>query len=227
MKRQAKNMHSGFIIPLVILGMIIVMILVSGFCVSFVGSRQGVNHTGEMINDEIGDDPNETEPIEAPSGPCAQRIVQIAANEVGAYEVPDGSNRGPNNSPSDHGITNYFKHGSNNSQPWCAYFATWVLQQADDNIPTIASASGVYQYYNRKGQAFTKASVLAGKNTPQPGDIFVKNLDGSGHIGIVASYADGVIQTIEGNSSDKVRRGREVISVSNGDVKGFGRPKCQ
>jgi hypothetical protein len=161
------------------------------------------------------------------SGPCGQKIVQIATAEVGAIESPTHSDQGPNNSPTNRGITQYYKKGRVDHAPWCSYFATWVLQNAGERIPTITLASDVYNYYNKKGQAFTKASVLAGKNTPQPGDIFVRNLSGSGHIGIVASYANGMIRTIEGNSDEKVRAGVEYISVNNGDVKGFGRPTCQ
>jgi hypothetical protein len=158
-----------------------------------------------------------------PSGPCSQKIIQIASNEVTAHET--SKNEGPRNSPTVHGISDDYKHGGGYSQPWCSYFATWVLRNAGDKIPVTPLASNVYQYYNSKGQAFTKESVLAGTNTPQPGDIFVKNLTGSGHIGIVESYSNGIIKTIEGNSSDRVRRG--TVKITSNSVKGFGRPQCK
>lgn len=46
-----KHTHQGFIIPLIILGLIILAIVVGGACVAFVGGRQGANHTGDMITE--------------------------------------------------------------------------------------------------------------------------------------------------------------------------------
>ena len=229
--------RKGFVEIIIIGVLLVVILLVTVGAGAMVGSRQGANANGKMItaNSATGSggsgttasDSSDSSPVVVPSGPCGQKIVQIASNEVTAREVPKGSNQGPRNSPSNHGITQDYKHGNCYGCSWCSFFATWVLRNAGDSVPIIGQASGVYQYYNRKGQAFTKESVLAGKNTPQPGDIFVKNLTGSGHIGIVVSYSNGIMNSIEGNWGDKVSRNHQAVSASNSEVKGFARPTCQ
>lgn len=234
MKKMSKpTKRKGFAVIIACVVVLLLIVLAFVGSAAIIGDHKGAGDTGEMITDQNNPNANDdednvdddTDPITLGNGPCSQKILQVANGEVGAKENPDGSNQGPNNSPSGRGITNFYKHGANNGAPWCSYFATWVLQTAGEKISTIPQASGVYQWYAKKGQAFTKESVLAGKNTPQPGDIFVKNLSGSGHIGIVTSYSNGIIKTIEGNASDRVKTGTRRITSS--DVKGFGRPTCQ
>lgn len=70
-----------------------------------------------------------------------------------------------------------------------------------------------------------------GTITPQPGDIILFNWDSSvqpnngysDHIGVVESVSNGKITTIEGNKGEAV--GRRVLSVGNGNIRGFARPK--
>lgn len=70
-----------------------------------------------------------------------------------------------------------------------------------------------------------------GNVTPQAGDIIVFNWDTnvqqnngySDHIGIVESVSGGVITTIEGNSSEAVRR--RTYRVGHGNIRGFARPR--
>lgn len=70
-----------------------------------------------------------------------------------------------------------------------------------------------------------------GTITPQPGDIILFNWDSSvqpnngysDHIGVVESVSNGKITTIEGNKGEAV--GRRVLSIGNGNIRGFARPK--
>lgn len=70
-----------------------------------------------------------------------------------------------------------------------------------------------------------------GTITPQPGDIILFNWDSSvqpnngysDHIGVVESVSNGKITTIEGNKGEAVAR--RVLSVGNGNIRGFARPK--
>lgn len=66
---------------------------------------------------------------------------------------------------------------------------------------------------------------------PQPGDIILFNWGSSvqpnngysDHIGVVESVSNGKITTIEGNKGEAVAR--RVLSVGNGNIRGFARPK--
>lgn len=70
-----------------------------------------------------------------------------------------------------------------------------------------------------------------GTITPKPGDIIVFNWDTktqpndgySDHIGIVESVSGNKITTIEGNYKDSVAR--RTLSVGNGQIRGYARPK--
>ena len=70
-----------------------------------------------------------------------------------------------------------------------------------------------------------------GTITPKPGDIIVYNWDQktqpndgyADHIGIVESVSGNTITTIEGNYKDSV--GRRTITVGNGQIRGYARPK--
>lgn len=70
-----------------------------------------------------------------------------------------------------------------------------------------------------------------GTITPHPGDIILFNWDSSvqpnngysDHIGVVESVSNGKITTIEGNKGEAVAR--RVLSVGNGNIRGFARPK--
>jgi hypothetical protein len=126
------------------------------------------------------------------------RMVQIAQGEVGQAEQPPGSNNSGR-------IAQYRSAtaGAPGPGPWCAYFTSWVARQAGapvgDQGQGFGSVDALYAWAQRSGRAFTPSSG----QQPQPGDLIVWNE----HIGIVeAVRPDGSLQTIEGNSSDRVSR---------------------
>ena len=123
-------------------------------------------------------------------------MVQLAQAELGQAEQPPGSNDSPR-------IAEYRTATAGGQRgPWCAYFVSWAAKQAGAPVGEqgqgFGAVSAVMDWGQRTGRALPAGS------TPQPGDIIVW---GGRHIGIVeAVLPDGRIQTIEGNSSDKVSR---------------------
>jgi iron complex transport system ATP-binding protein len=136
-----------------------------------------------------------------PAGPTGQRIADIAQAEVGNAESPPGSNDGPR-------IADYRTAtvGAAAGQPWCAYFASWVANQA--GVPIGPNGSGLGYVPTVQSWAQQTGRFVPVSSGPQVGDlvIFDRNGDGTAdHIGVVkAAGADGSFQTVEGNSGDAV-----------------------
>jgi cell wall-associated NlpC family hydrolase len=91
--------------------------------------------------------------------------------------------------------------------PWCAYFTSWVAQQA--GVPVGPSGQGIgYVPTVRQWAESQGRYIPAGGGAPQVGDLVVFDRGGDGvldHIGVVTGVRpDGGIDTVEGNSSDKV-----------------------
>lgn len=144
-------------------------------------------------------------------GGAGAAIVAAAAGEVGQAEQPPGSNDSPR-------IAMYRQAtaGAPGPGPWCAYFTSWACKQAGvplmDNGAGAGSVDAIYAWAQRTGRAQPASSAY----TPKPGDLIVFNQ----HIGIVENVLpDGSIQTIEGNSSDRVSR----RTHARGDAIGFVR----
>jgi hypothetical protein len=149
-------------------------------------------------------------PIAGVGGPGAA-IVAAAAAEVGQAEQPPGSNDSPR-------IAEYraATAGAPGPGPWCAYFTSWACRQAGvpvgDNGEGFGSVDALYAWAQRAGRAQPAGSGYV----PQPGDLIVWDE----HIGIVEGVLPGgQIQTIEGNSSDRVSR----RTHAPGDAVGFVR----
>jgi hypothetical protein len=129
-------------------------------------------------------------------GDVGSRMVQIARNEIGQAEQPPGSNNSAR-------IADYRSatQGAMAGAPWCAYFTSWVAKQAGaplgDQGQGFGSVDALYSWAQQRGRAYT----LASGQQPKPGDLIVFHE----HIGLVESVLpNGQIQTIEGNSSDRV-----------------------
>jgi hypothetical protein len=138
-------------------------------------------------------------PAAAPSGNSpAARMVAMAQAEVGQAEQPPGSNNSPR-------IAQYRSAtaGAPGPGPWCAYFTSWLARGAGvpvgDHGQGFGSVDALYAWAQKSGRAIPTSSG----QDPKPGDLIVWDE----HIGIVESVRpDGTIQTIEGNSSDRVSR---------------------
>ena len=115
------------------------------------------------------------------------------------------------------------------SDSWCdaTVSAIFISLNATDLI------GGPECGVERHIELFKKAGIWIedGSITPQPGDLICYNWDDStqpndgyaDHIGIVEKVESGTITTIEGNSSDMVKRC--YIPVGYGFIRGYARPK--
>ena len=132
---------------------------------------------------------------DAPASTAGQAIVNLVKKEIGVAEQPPGSNDSPRIAQ--------FRQATAGSGvgPWCAYFTSWAAREAGvplgDNGQGFGRVDDVYAWAQKAG----KAVPNTGDVKPQPGDLIVWDE----HIGVVESVgSDGTINTIEGNSSDKV-----------------------
>ncbi|WP_249645669.1 C40 family peptidase, partial [Nocardia sputi] len=114
---------------------------------------------------------------------AVQRAIQIAAGELGVSEYAEDRVNRPYNI----------------NDAWCASFATWAWRQAGINVPWSNKnhVRSIWSDAQRMGLAGSSSSA-------RPGDLVI--LNGGGHIGMVVARNGNTITTIEGNSSDAVRR---------------------
>jgi cell wall-associated NlpC family hydrolase len=137
----------------------------------------------------------------AGAGGTGQRIAAIATAELGVSEQPLGSNDGPR-------IAEYRTATAGSGVgPWCAYFTSWVAARAGVSIGRDGSGLGYVPTVKRWAED-TGRYIPAGAGAAQVGDLVVFDRGGDGvldHIGVVTGVSpDGGIQTVEGNSSDRV-----------------------
>lgn len=131
-----------------------------------------------------------------------QEIARIASAELGVAEQPPGSNNGPR-------IAEYrtATQGAGIG-PWCSYFTSWVCAQAGVPVGPNGRGEGWVPNVQQWGKD-TGTWITPSQGVPaQVGDLIVFDRNGDGltdHIGVVTNVkADGGVDTVEGNSSDKV-----------------------
>jgi hypothetical protein len=122
-------------------------------------------------------------------------IVSVAENEIGYAET--GNN-----------YTKYGKWYGCDGQPWCAMFVSWCANKAGVSTGIICKYAGC----TTGRRWFVNAGVYKKRSsgyTPRKGDLIFFTDDGGSsccHTGIVTSVSGGKVNTIEGNTSDKVAR---------------------
>lgn len=137
--------------------------------------------------------------------PLEERVLHVARSQVGAREIPKGSNWGGM-------VTTYLKAaGWVSPAAWCAAFTTWCIIQAGGKKSLLwtmglASTWELYNWANKSGRLF---------HEPKRGDMFVWSSSKGGHTGFVVEvYEVGDVKhvrTIEGNTNDEgSREGYEV-----------------
>jgi len=145
-----------------------------------------------------------TQHIMANSG----ELVRIAKEELG---YPNGDK--------------YWRwFGLANRVEWCAIFVSWVADQAgyliQDRILKSASCIEMVRWFTENG----KYKLSTEAYVPMEGDLVFFDWNGNGtgkdHVGIV-EYSDGrIIQTIEGNSGNAVRR--QTYLLDSPVISGYG-----
>jgi len=140
-------------------------------------------------------------------------IVAIAQQQIGLREIPDDCNCGPD-------IQKFL--GSSPGEFWCADFVSWVYLQAghpftggQDGGWRLAGVAGLRQWLGDNGIYHFPGDGDA----PQTGDVII--FSGDEHTGLVESFDGSTINTIEGNTSNKV--GRRSYGLSDPTVVGWGR----
>ena len=142
-------------------------------------------------------------------------IVTIAERLLarGIAEQPPGSNRSPE--------ILVFTDG--NAEAWCADFVSWVLRAA--GAPFTGGASGgwrlawtpdVRAWFLARGRYRPRLTA-----DPQPGDVI---WFGHGHVGLVRRVVGSTVETIEGNSDDRLALRTYPGWRANTRIDGFGRP---
>lgn len=163
----------------------------------------------------------------------ATALLKIAAQEIGYKEKETNSQL--DNATANAGDANYTKYArdlaaagyyqaSKQGFEWCDMFVDWCFLQLCGSraaAEEIICQTGLYgagcewsaKYYKQQGRFFT--------SDPKPGDqIFFNNY---AHTGIVEKIVNGVITTIEGNTSNQVAR--RTYSAGSSCIDGYGRPK--
>ena len=135
-----------------------------------------------------------------------QTIVQVAASQEGKG-----------------GTTYWSWYGFGSRVEWCACFVSWCADQSgyiqSGVIPKFSLCSDGVKWFESKGR------FRDGSYTPVAGDIIFFDWGNNGtidHVGIVESVSGGTVNTIEGNSGDKVAR--RSYSIGSSNIYGYGVP---
>lgn len=140
------------------------------------------------------------------TGDGAADLVRVALSQVGYHESDSASDLSGTAS----GKGNYTEYGRwyGLQDLWCAMFVSWCAAQAGIGTDVIPKTSSTVVGLNRflaAGQAHARLEIVSGKFIPEAGDlIYFKNSRNdavTNHVGIVTGYADGIVSTVEGNTS--------------------------
>ena len=117
-------------------------------------------------------------------------IVMIARSQIGTS-----------------GGSKYWKwYGFESRVEWCAIFVSWCANESDDlnvSIPKFSRVEDGIKWYTDNGRWQSKDYL------PKSGDLIFFDWDNDNdpdHVGIVETVNEKIITTIEGNSSDEVKR---------------------
>ena len=160
-------------------------------------------------------------------------VVNIALAEIGYREK--ASNAYLDDKTANAGAANWTKYardlaaagyynGNKNGYAWCDVFVDWCFFKAYGAVegqriqcqtgPLGAGCIFSAQYYQQKGRY---------DRTPKVGDqVFFQSGGEIGHTGIVVEVTDSTIVTVEGNSSDQVKK--NTYNRSNSYIAGYGHP---
>lgn len=141
-------------------------------------------------------------------GGSAGNLINIASKEVGYHEK--ASNSQLESKTANPGHSNYTKYGkwfglNGPSAAWCNMFVSWCANQAGiptSVIPKSAGTKDTYAWFQKKNQ------LVSNPAKSKAGDLvlFTNPSQGIHHIGIVEDTSGGNVHTIEGNSSNVVKR---------------------
>lgn len=151
-----------------------------------------------------------------------EKVLNLARAEVGYHEVGDNWNK-----YADYldplGIT----WGNKQGYAWCGEFVLCMFVQAfgiDKGLQVLCSGKPSGIPLCSAGADYFKNAGRWHEANPQRGDIvFFYYGGGINHTGIVESVGGGVVNTIEGNTSDVVAR--RTYAHDSPAIAGYGRPR--
>ena len=171
----------------------------------------------------------------------ASKLIEIATAEIGYHEK--ASNANLDSKTSNSGSNNYTKYGrdlykagyynnNKNGYAWCDQFVDWCFYQLcgrnKDKAEYLECQTGNYGAGCGFSMKYYKAAGRFDRN-PKVGDqIFFKyNLNDASytadHTGIVVRVTDSLIETIEGNSGNEVKR--KAYQRTDKTIIGYGHPR--
>lgn len=203
------------------------------------GNGQSVPSMEETGGFGIGDSPmtsKKTVLSEQIRGVTAEKVIKVAANEVGYIEK--ASNSQLEDKTANPGSANYTKYNQcvgSNPQYWCAAFVCWCFEQAaggdKEKVRQLLCGSKSAACNTLMSQ-FKSAGRF--DNTPKLGDcVFFSGSrhGGANHIAIVVGVDSSKVYTIEGNTSGNagvVDNGGEVAFkqyvIGADRILGYGHP---
>ena len=147
--------------------------------------------------------------------------ISIADAEVGYRE---GSNNHTKYGDTMHELQ---PRNMDKNAPWCDAFVDWVIYQTCKRFGYGAEMAkkvlcGDFDDYTYASVALYKKAGRWTQNAARGHQIF---FGGSGHTGIVTSVSGGIVNTIEGNKGDAVRRCS--YGIHSPSIIGYGRPKYE
>ena len=191
------------------IGQILSSIIANSPAGKLLNSILGIGSSSTESTASSGDVSGSTSGIANTASGDAASVVAIAKQEADA-----GIKETPTNQVK-YNDWYYGRKVNGSDYPWCAAFVSWVANQAGistDVIPKDAYTVTSYQKIGSNGS-------YPARSEAKPGDIvfFTKNGGSSGiyHTGIVEGVQGGNIYTIEGNSSDMVKRHTYAQNNSN------------
>lgn len=114
-------------------------------------------------------------------------------------------------------------YGFNSRVEWCACFVSWCAEQCGyiegGFIPKFAGCVSGANWFKERNQWQDR------NYEPTAGDIIFFDWEGDGltdHVGIVEKCENGVVYTVEGNSSDAVKQRQYTVGSSS--IYGYGVP---
>lgn len=152
----------------------------------------------------------------------AADVLAVAVSQIGYHEKASEDNLDDflANTCSDD-TANYTKYardlGMPNGQSWCGYFVWWCMRSAgvtEDRYPSIGNVTGTKDWFVQRGLWHDRGTYI-----PSPGD-YIAFGDPLSHSGIVEYVSGDRVYTIEGNSSDMVKR--KDYALTDTHVAGYG-----
>lgn len=165
-----------------------------------------------------------------------QRVLDIALAEDGYLEKASLSEL--NDKATNAGDKNFTKYWAAMSpamqgQPWCQCFVNWCFIQAygESLAKKLLCVPDGWSYYTPTMANYFKNSGQWQKTAKKGDVIYFKNSSRIYHVGIVYKVEDGMVYTVEGNTSSGaavVANGGAVCKKSykatNSKIAGYGRP---